>query len=165
MSTDFIPPMHHTVTRKNLEAAFGGESMAFQKYLFFARVARELGDEEVAKLFEDTAKQETAHAYGHLDLLYPRATLTVEKLLQMAIEGETYEFTTMYPEFRKKAEEEQDVNAVAEFLDQEGESREHAQVFQDALKKAEKRFAALAKVEERHAGHYQAALASVHARL
>jgi rubrerythrin len=159
--TNFVPPMHHTVTRKNLEAAFGGESMAYQKYLFFARVARELGNEDVAKLFEDTARQETAHAYGHLDLLYPRETLTIEKILEYAIEGETYEFTTMYPEFRQKAEAEQDDKAVAEFLEQENESREHAEVFKAALKKAEKRFAALAKVEERHAGHYRSALDKV----
>ncbi|MBC7543373.1 MAG: rubrerythrin [Candidatus Sericytochromatia bacterium] len=154
-------PIDKTVTRKNLEAAFGGESMAYQKYLFFARVARELGNEQVATLFEETARQETAHAYGHLDLLYPRATLTIEKLLELAIEGETYEYTTMYPEFRQKAEDEQDDKAVAEFLHQEAESKEHADIFREALKKAEKRFAALTRVEARHAKQYSDTLAAL----
>ena len=154
-------PLERTVTRRNLEAAFGGESMAYQKYLFFARVARERGDEKVAALFEETARQETAHAYGHLDLLYPRETLTVAKLLELAIEGETYEYTTMYPEFRQTAEAEQEMAAVHEFAEQEAESRQHADVFRQALKQAEKRFAALTKVEERHARQYTAALAQI----
>jgi rubrerythrin len=154
-------PIHKTVTRQNLEAAFGGESMANRKYLYFAKVARELGDEAVAQLFEDTAHQETAHALSHLELLYPKETLTLGKLLELAIEGETYEYTTMYPEFRQKAIEEQDDAAVAEFTQQEDESREHAEIFRAALKLAEKRFAILAKVEERHANQYREALAAV----
>jgi len=109
-------PIRKTVTRQNLEAAFGGESMANRKYLYFAKIARQLGDEEVAALFEETAHQETAHALSHLELLYPPETLSVERLLQMAIEGETHEYTTMYPEFRATAVAEQDDAAVAEFL-------------------------------------------------
>ena len=50
----------NSVTIQNLEAAFAGESMANRKYLFFAKRARELGAEEVAKVFEDTAAQETS---------------------------------------------------------------------------------------------------------
>jgi rubrerythrin len=151
-------PIRKTVTRQNLEAAFGGESMANRKYLYFAKIARQLGDEEVAALFEETAHQETAHALSHLELLYPPETLSVERLLQMAIEGETHEYTTMYPEFRATAVAEQDDAAVAEFLEQEAESREHADVFRAALQKAEKRFQALAKVEEKHANRYRQAL-------
>ena len=82
-------------TIKNLEAAFAGESMANRKYLYFARRARELGVVEVAEVFERTAEQETAHAFGHLELLYPKSELTVEAMLQMAIDGETYEYTEM----------------------------------------------------------------------
>jgi len=151
-------PIRKTVTRQNLEAAFGGESMANRKYLYFAKIARQLGDEEVAALFEETAHQETAHALSHLELLYPPETLSVERLLQMAIEGETHEYTTMYPEFRATAVAEQDDAAVAEFLEQEAESREHADVFRAALQKAEKRFQVLAKVEEKHANRYREAL-------
>ncbi len=82
-----------TVTGKNLEAAFAGESMAFMKYSYFAKLAREMGDEATAQAFEDTAKQEIQHAFGHLDLLYPKALLSPAKMLEIAIAGETYEIT------------------------------------------------------------------------
>ncbi len=142
-------------TIKNLEAAFAGESMANRKYLYFARRARELGAVEVAEVFERTAEQETAHAFGHLELLYPKDQLTVAKMLQMAIDGETYEYTEMYPKFRHLAEQEGHVAAVAEIDEQIAESKEHAERFAKTLATAAKRFAALAKVEERHANHYR----------
>jgi len=135
--------------------------MANRKYLFFARRARELGAEDVAKVFEDTAEQETAHAFGHLDLLYPKDSLTVERMLELAIEGETYEYTEMYPAFRHTALEEKNHAAVAEMDEQIAESKEHADMFSAVLEKAAKRFAALAKVEERHANHYQDTLNKV----
>ena len=152
------PPESPTIA--NLEAAFAGESMANRKYLFFARRARELGAIEVAEVFERTAEQETAHAFGHLDLLYPRAELTVEKMLQLAIDGETYENTEMYPKFRHLAEQEGNQAAVAEMDGQIAESKEHARDFAQILATAAKRFAALAKVEEKHAGHYRDTLAA-----
>ena len=145
-----------TVT--NLESAFAGESMANRKYLFFAKRARELGAIEVAEVFERTAEQETAHAFGHLDLLYPKDTLTAERMLELAIEGETYEYTEMYPAFRHTALEEKNSAAVAEMDEQIAESREHAERFARTLEIAAKRFDALARVEERHAGRYQDAL-------
>ncbi len=147
-------------TIKNLEAAFAGESMANRKYLYFARRARELGAVEVAEVFERTAEQETAHAFGHLELLYPNNDLTVETMLQMAIDGETHEYTEMYPRFRHLAEQEGNAAAVAEIDDQIAESKEHAQRFAKILAIAAKRFAALAKVEEKHANHYSATLAA-----
>jgi len=61
-----------SITIKNLESAFAGESMAHTKYRYFAKIARAQGDEATAKVFEDTATQEVEHAFGHLDLLYPR---------------------------------------------------------------------------------------------
>lgn len=148
----------NSVTIQNLEAAFAGESMANRKYLYFARRCRELGAVDVAEVFENTAAQETAHAFGHLELLYPSKELTVEKMLEMAVEGETYEYTEMYPKFRHLAMQEGETAAVREMDEQIEESREHAEMFQAVLEKAAKRFAALAKVEERHAGHYQDAL-------
>jgi len=148
-------------TIKNLEAAFAGESMANRKYLFFARRARELGAVEVAEVFENTAEQETAHAFGHLDLLYPKGSLTVEKMLELAIEGETYEYTEMYPAFRHTALEEKDHAAVKEIDEQIEESREHAEQFTAVLEMAAKRFGALAKVEERHANRYRKTLDKV----
>jgi rubrerythrin len=145
-------------TLANLEAAFAGESMAHIKYRYFAKLAREAGDEETARTFEETANQEVAHAFGHLDLLYPKAEMSPAKALQIAIDGETYEYTEMYPGFRKTAEEEGNAAAVAEMNEQIEESKVHAAQFRATLEKAQKRFAALARVEERHAAHYQAQL-------
>jgi rubrerythrin len=158
-------------TFANLESAFAGESMAHIKYRYFAKLARAAGDEETAKTFEATADQEVMHAFGHLDLLYPAATMTPAKALQIAIDGETYEYTEMYPTFRKTAELEGNAAAVAEMDEQIAESKVHAEAFgaaltaakqvQGTLEKAQKRFAALAKVEERHANHYKAQLAKI----
>lgn len=147
-------------TIKNLESAFAGESMANRKYLYFAKHCRAMGADEIAEVFEKTAEQETAHAFGHLELLFPPSTLTPEKMLQLAIDGETYEYTEMYPEFRNTAVQEKNEAAVAEMDEQIEESREHAEMFAKVLQTAEKRFAALTKVEKRHAQHYQDALDS-----
>jgi rubrerythrin len=152
-----------SVTIDNLEAAFAGESMAHIKYRYFARMARAAGAIEVAEAFEATADQEVMHAFGHLDLLYPKAKLTPARALEIAIEGETYEYTEMYPKFRHLAVEEGNSAAVAEYDEQIAESMEHAEQFKRTLELAAKRFAALAKVEERHANHYQAALDKLNA--
>jgi rubrerythrin len=148
-------------TFANLEAAFAGESMAHIKYRYFAKLAREAGDEDTARTFEETADQEVMHAFGHLDLLYPKATVTPAKALQIAIDGETYEYTEMYPGFRKTAEDEGNAAAVAEIDGQIEESKIHAAQFKATLDKAQKRFAALAKVEERHANHYRQQLEKI----
>jgi rubrerythrin len=145
-------------TFQNLESAFAGESMAHIKYRYFAKLARASGDELTAKIFEATAEQEIMHAFGHLDLLYPAKDMTPTRALQIAIDGETYEYTEMYPGFRQTAQAEGNQAALAEIDAQIAESKEHAEQFQAVLEKAAKRFAALAKVEERHAQHYQQAL-------
>jgi rubrerythrin len=154
-------PRPEIKTLANLESAFAGESMAHIKYRYFAKIAREMGDELTARTFEETADQEVMHAFGHLDLLYPKATMTPAKALQIAIDGETYEYTEMYPGFRKTAEQEGNAAAVAEMDEQIEESKVHAAQFRVTLEKAQKRFAALAKVEERHAKHYQSVLDTV----
>jgi rubrerythrin len=151
-------------TKANLESAFAGESMAHIKYRYFAKLARAAGDEDVARVFEETANQEVQHALGHLDLLYPKAEMTTQKCLQMAIEGETYEYTEMYPGFLKTAQQEGNSAATTEIKQQIGESKEHAELFKATLEKAAKRFAALAKVEERHAHQYSAVLATISTR-
>jgi len=148
-------------TVANLESAFAGESMAHLKYRYFAKIARAAGDEATAHIFEETAAQEVQHAFGHLDLFYPKETMTPARCLEMAIEGETYEYTEMYPGFLKTAQQEGNAAAVAEISEQIGESKQHAEQFQAMLHKAAKRFAALAKVEERHANQYSAMLAKV----
>jgi rubrerythrin len=75
--------------------------------------------------------------------------------LEKAIEGETYEYTTMYPQFERQAKAETNIEAVKEFNEQGRESLEHAQQFKAVLDKAAKRFAALKRVEQRHAEAYQ----------
>jgi len=142
-----------SITLQNLESALAGESMAHIKYRYFAKIAREEGFEEVAKHFEHTADQEILHAWGHLELLIGKPS--TKECLEKAIEGETYEFTTMYPQFYDNAVSERNAQASDEFLEQMNESAEHAKQFKQVLEKAEKRFAALKKVEERHANAYK----------
>ena len=141
-----------SITIKNLESALSGESQAHIKYRYFAKLARAEGFEDVAKHFEHTADQELLHAWGHLELLIGKPT--TKECLEKAIEGETYEFTTMYPTFKDQAAQEGHT-AVQEFQEQIDESIEHANEFKAVLVKAEKRFAALAKVEQRHAQAYK----------
>lgn len=120
-----------SVTIKNLEAAFAGESQAHTKYRYFAKIAREAGHEDIAQHFEHTADQELLHAWGHLELLIGKPSTA--ECLQKAIEGETYEFTTMYPEFKEQAEIEGDVSAAVEANLQIEESKEHAEAFAAVL--------------------------------
>ena len=148
-------------TIQNLEAAFAGESMAHIKYMWFAKQCRAAGDEATARVFEETAAQEVQHAFGHAELLFSGEAMTPEKCLEYAIEGETYEYTEMYPKFRHEAIKEGHDAAVAEIDEQIAESHQHAERFQAVLAKAAKRFAALAKVEEKHANHYRAQLRQI----
>lgn len=145
-----------SVTLKNLESALAGESMAHVKYRYFAKLAHEAGFEEVAKHFWHTADQELLHAWGHLELLIGKPD--VKKCLEMAIAGETYEYTEMYPQFLAIAQTEGNHHAAQIAKEQIQESEEHALQFMDVLNKAEKRFAALKKVEERHANAYKKVL-------
>ena len=145
-----------SVTLKNLESALAGESMAHIKYRYFAKIAMEEGYEYVAKHFWHTADQELLHAWGHLELLIGKPS--TKECLEKAIEGETYEFTEMYPQFQAIAESEGNIEAAKEAYEQIEESKKHAREFIELLEKAEKRFAALKKVEERHANAYKKVL-------
>ena len=138
---------------QNLADAFAGESQAHTKYRYFAKIAREEGNEEIAKHFEHTADQEILHAWGHLELMIKKPT--TKECLQMAIDGETYEFEIMYPNFKETAEFEGELVFANEANMQISESKEHAEEFKELLTKAEKRFSALAKIEKRHAQAYQ----------
>jgi len=140
-------------TLQNLADAFAGESQAHTKYRYFAKIAREEGNEEIAKHFEHTAAQEILHAWGHLELMIKKPT--TKECLQMAIDGETYEFEIMYPNFKETAEFEGELVFANEANMQIAESKEHAEEFKELLTKAEKRFSALAKIEKRHAQAYQ----------
>jgi rubrerythrin len=159
--------LSNNATRANLEAAFGGESMANRKYLFFADLCKRLGMSDLARLFRETANQETEHAFAHFRLLHPEldvqdpASLSdaqkqalAARCLELAIEGETYEYQTMYPEFRQQAVADQDAGAAAEFQEQEDESREHAEMFHTAARN----FGLLTHIEQHHAQQYTVAL-------
>ena len=78
MERSLVPSMDVSKpsTHANLEAAFGGESMANRKYLFFSDVAKQLGHKDLAKLFRDTAAQETEHAFAHFRLLHPELVVS-----------------------------------------------------------------------------------------
>ena len=91
-------------TMENLQAAFAGESQANRKYLAFAKKADADGLPQVAKLFRAAAEAETVHAHAHLRVM-GGVKSTVENL-EAAVEGEGYEFKTMYPEFVKQADAE-----------------------------------------------------------
>lgn len=145
-----------SITLKNLESALAGESMAHIKYRYFAKLAREAGFEDVAKHFEHTADQEIKHAWSHLELLVGKPT--VGESLQMAIDGETHEYTEMYPRMYQEAVDEGDEAAAREAQHQIDESIEHAESFKSILETAQKRFAALAKVEQKHAEAYKKVL-------
>lgn len=116
-------PSSHT--QQNLLKAFAGESQARNKYTQFAKIARKDSLEWVARVFEETADQERAHA-GELfemirgavstsDTLSIQAYATTPDNLKMAAAGEKYEWTTMYPEFEKIAIEEKEANAARLF--------------------------------------------------
>ena len=102
-----------TKTHENLKHAFAGESQANRRYLYFADKADIEGYPEIAGNFRDTAEGETGHAHGHMDYLKaagdPATGLPFGPTslnLKSAIEGETYEYTQMYPGFAKTAREE-----------------------------------------------------------
>ena len=142
-----------SITIRNLEVAFAGESQAHVKYKYFAKLAREQGYEDVAKHFEHTAEQEVKHAWGHLELLVGKPD--VKECLQMAIDGETYEYTEMYPEMLEEAIKEGNQFAAKEAQHQIEESVEHADQFRMMLETAAKRFKALQGAEKVHASKYQ----------
>ena len=103
----------NTKSHENLKNAFAGESQANRRYLYFARVADIEGYPDVGGLFRDTSEAETGHAFGHLDFLKevgdPVTNVPIGNTannLKSAVEGETYEYTEMYPGFAKTARDE-----------------------------------------------------------
>ena len=108
-----MPELSDSQTHQNLKEAFAGESQANRRYLYFAQKADIEGRPEVAGLFRDVAEGETGHAFGHFEFLEavgdPVTGVVVgstEQNLKSAIEGETYEYTQMYPGFARTAREE-----------------------------------------------------------
>jgi rubrerythrin len=135
-----MKPLKGTKTHENLKTAFAGESQANRRYLYFARRADIEGYPEIGGLFRDTSEAETGHAFGHMDFLKevgdPVTNVPIgdtEKNLKSAVEGETYEYTQMYPGFSKSAREE-GFDEIAEW------------------------FETLARAEKSHAGRFQKGL-------
>ena len=138
-----MPALKDSKTHENLKEAFAGESQANRRYLYFAQKADVEGYPDVAALFRSVAEGETGHAFGHFDFLAevgdPVTGVAVggtEENLKSAIEGETYEYTEMYPGFAKIARDE-GFDQIAEW------------------------FETLAKAERSHAGRFTNGLASV----
>ena len=95
----------NTKTAENLRKALAGESIARNKYTYFAMAARANGDEEAAAAFEQMAKNEMMHAKFWFELLYGKPTDTVDCLTQAAM-GEYSEWHDMYPGFAAQARAE-----------------------------------------------------------
>ena len=132
-----------SATEQNLKDAFAGESQANRRYLYFAQKADIEGHNDVSTVFRSTAEGETGHAHGHLDFLEdcgdPATGLPIGPTsdnLKASIEGETHEYTDMYPGMAKTAREE-GFDEIADW------------------------FETLAKAEKSHAGRFQKALDSL----
>ena len=91
-------------TQDNLQEAFAGESQANRKYLAFAKKAESEGFNQIAKLFRAAAEAETVHAHKHLKVM--GGIKSTKENLEEAIEGETHEYTKMYPQMILEAEKE-----------------------------------------------------------
>lgn len=91
-------------TEKNLLEAFAGESMATNRYSYFASRAKKDGFEQIAKIFMETSLNEREHAKVWFN--YIKGVKNTEDNLVYAMEGENYEYTTMYKEFAEVAREE-----------------------------------------------------------
>ena len=118
-----MPSLDGTQTHDNLKTAFAGESQANRRYLYFAQKADVEGYPDISALFRSVAEGETGHAFGHFDFLAevgdPVTGVAVGPTtdnLQSAIEGETYEYTEMYPGFAKTARDE-GFDEIAEWLE------------------------------------------------
>lgn len=126
-----------TQTEKNLQAAFAGESQARNKYTYFASVAKKDGFEQIASLFLQTADNEKEHAKLWFKELSGIGS-TAENLAAAA-DGENYEWTDMYEDFAKTAEEEGFPELAAKFR-------------------------GVAAIEKRHEERYRALLSNVEAQ-
>ena len=104
-----------TKTEKNLQEAFAGESMARNKYTYYASKAKKDGYVQISKIFEETAANEKEHAEIWFKYLHDgKVPGTVENLADAA-EGENYEWTDMYDRMAREAEEEGFKEIAAKF--------------------------------------------------
>lgn len=118
-------------TENNLLEAFAGESQANRKYLAFADKADAEGHKQVAKLFRAAAAAETVHAHAHLRAL--GGIKGTAENLQEAVDGETFEFTSMYPQMIEAAGSEGFDAALRSFTLANTVEKVHAELYQTAL--------------------------------
>lgn len=118
-------------TDENIMAAFAGESQANRKYLAFAEKAEKEGFSKVARLFRAAAEGETIHALKQLKTAGKIGT--TQDNVRAALEGETYEFTVMYPGFMATAKEEGHEGAYKTFEQANEAEKSHAGLYQKAL--------------------------------
>lgn len=118
-------------TEQNLMEAFAGESQANRKYLAYAKKADSEGYPQAARLFRAAAEAETVHAHAHLRAL-GKVKSTAENL-QDAIEGETHEFKSMYPDMIQMAQDEGNKAAERSFSYANEVEKIHASLYQKAL--------------------------------
>jgi rubrerythrin len=135
-------------TIENLKAGIMGETTASAKYAAFAQKAMEEGNDTIAKLFDATSEAESIHAANHLKVLEELGekmdefkpefeVKTTAENLQSAIDGETYEVTSMYPKFLTDAETEKVPNATKSYIWASDTEKKHAQFYKNALKALE----------------------------
>jgi rubrerythrin len=125
-------PLKGSETEKNLKEAFASESQAKCRYLYYARKADIEGYTEVARMFREVAEGETGHAFGHFEHLEAGGDET-RRNLKVAIEGETYESTQMYPDFAKVARAEGFEKIAAWFETLARAEKSHASRFATSL--------------------------------
>ena len=122
-------------TEENLKTAFAGEAQARNKYAYFAKVARKAGLHYIAKIFEETAENEVQHAKDEFKLL--NGIGDTKANLKVAIEGEHYETTEMYPTFAKEEEEEGNTTAAKLFTEIGKVEKHHEERYKKLLKMVE----------------------------
>jgi len=118
------------VTTENLKDAFAGESQANRKYAIFSDKATEDGFSNVAKLFKAASLAEDIHARRHMQVYGIKST---KENLAAAVEGETEEFTHMYPEFIKESKAEGNEDATRTFTYAMRAEQVHAGLYSKAL--------------------------------
>jgi len=118
-------------TEKNLQEAFAGESQANRKYLAFAKKAEREKYGRIARLFRAAAEAETVHAVNHLRALGDiRST---KENIETAVDGETYEFQSMYPRMIEDAKSEGNKRAEISFNYANAVEKIHAELYKKAL--------------------------------
>ncbi|AHF10037.1 MULTISPECIES: rubrerythrin family protein [Dehalobacter] len=119
-------------SQDNMKESFAGESQANRKYTAFAQKAEEEGYNGAAKLFRAAAEAEALHALSQMKVL--GMLKSTEENLKAGIDGETFEFTKMYPRFLEKAKDEGDSEAQRVFHLANEAEKSHAALYKDALK-------------------------------